>query len=366
MFEIKGKYNKAQVNATTINQETINQIRELCNQEYLSSSNIVIMPDCHYSNGATVGTTLTYNNKLSPMIVGSDLGCGVLISKLNIKTKDLDFEQLDNIIKSKVKSGYFSYKELLNRKSISQLQKLKCGFKEELLNSLGELGGGNHFIELGYDSSHNIYLIIHSGSRSVGKYVYDFYKDIAIKHSKNKEDVKYKELSYLEGQYLKDYLHDLDIAQAVAQENRMIIKDIIIKEMEYISTEINHVKHNYVDTKHKIIRKGAISSQKNELCIIPLNMRDGSLLGYGKGNEEWNYSAPHGAGRKLSRSQSKDNIHLEDFKNTMKSIYSSGINQSNLDESPFAYKESDEIIDNIQETVDIKDILIPIYNYKSH
>lgn len=364
MFSIKGGYNEAIIKALTYNQDTLEQVRLLCSQEYLKDSKIVLMPDCHYSNGATVGTTLTYFDKVSPMIVGSDLGCGVLLCQLDVKSNEIDFKELDDIIKNKVKSGYFSYKEMLSRKSIGRLNQLKCGFDESLLSSIGELGGGNHFIELSEDSNLNLYLVIHSGSRSIGKHVYDYYSKLS--KSYDLKDVSYKGLNYLKGKELEDYIYDVDIAQAVAQENRLIIRDIILKEMGWVNIDTHHVKHNYIDINNKIIRKGSISAQKGELCIIPLNMRDGSIIGYGKGNEDWNYSAPHGSGRKYSRSQSKENISEDEFKDSMINIYSSGISQSNVDESPMAYKDSDEIIELVNETIEIKDILKPIYNYKTN
>ena len=364
MFNVKGKHNEATIKALTYNQDTLEQVRLLCNQEYLKNSKIVLMPDCHYSNGATVGTTITYSDKVSPMVVGSDLGCGVLLCKLDVKGGGIDYKTLDETIKNNVKSGYYNYKELLSRKAIGELNKLRCGFNEGLLSSLGELGGGNHFIELSEDSNSDLYLTIHSGSRSIGKHVYDYYSSLSKTYEYN--DVSYKGLNYLKSKELDNYIYDVDIAQAVAQENRLIIRDIILKEMGWNNISTKHVKHNYIDIHNKIIRKGAISAQKGELCIIPLNMRDGCIIGYGKGNKDWNYSAPHGSGRKYSRSQSKGNISIDEFKDSMKNVYSSGVNQSNVDESPMAYKDTVEIIDLVSETIDIEEVIKPVYNYKSH
>lgn len=394
MIEIKGKYNNAIIYTDNVEQTAISQIIELCNQEFVRGSKIRIMSDCHAGAGCTIGTTMIIKDKVVPNLVGVDIGCGMLTIKL--KEKEIDFQQLDNTIRKYVPSGQNVRENYHKNNNKIDLTKLRCKNYINLdraMKSLGTLGGGNHFAEINSDSKGNIYLVIHSGSRYLGKQVAEYYQELAYKtlSSNNIDKIKLinrliregkqnkiqselskikplkvsKQLAFLEGQNLKDYLHDMKIIQEYACLNRITMAEEIITRMslnvDYSFTTV----HNYIDLDNMILRKGAISAQKDEIVLIPMNMRDGSLICKGKGNPNWNYSAPHGAGRILSRSKAKDNVTLEEFKDSMKGIWTSSVNESTIDESPMAYKPMQEIIDNIKDTVEIIDIIKPIYNFKA-
>lgn len=405
MFNLNGKYGQATVYTDNIDDKTISDIINYLNYDISKDQNIKIMPDCHAGSGCVIGFTSTMTDKVIPNVVGVDIGCGVLVVSLGNLTFDL--EKLDKIIHQYIPSGSSNHgKSIVN---YTEYTKLKCydklKNKEIIPYSIGSVGGGNHYIELGQDSKNNIYLMIHSGSRNLGKQVAEHYQELAINNLNGKEklrelkeaaivDLKAKnkyqlieeelknieenfkktnpnypeELSYLTGKDLEDYLHDMKICQEYATLNRRTIADIILKH--YTDKNINDFEsfetiHNYINFKDKIIRKGAISAYKGEKVIIPINMRDGSIIAIGKGNLEWNYSAPHGAGRIMSRGQAKENVLLEEFIDTMKGVYTTCVNESTLDESPFAYKSMNEIIDNTKETVDILDIITPLYNFKA-
>lgn len=415
-----------------IEQEAINQINELLDQDAFKDSKIRIMPDVHAGKGCVIGFTGNLGNKVIPNIVGVDIGCGMLCVELgNI---DLDLEKLDKIIREYVPSGFEVHDE--RKYKFLELQDLKC-YRElkdtkRLERSIGTLGGGNHFIEIDIDEDNNKYLVIHTGSRNLGKQVAEYYQELAnqlcnynigeykekqqelIKTYKEqdrkqeiqsalmklKEEYKIdhkkipKDLAYLEGQYREDYLHDMKICQEFAKDNRLCIakqilcnyfqlpyyegyksvrlrkkamstcdwytQDMIERDFWYFETI-----HNYISFEDNIVRKGAISAKKGEKVLIPMNMRDGCIIGVGKGNDDWNQSAPHGAGRIMSRMKAKETFNLDEYKESMKDIYTTSVNEDTIDEAPFVYKPMQEIIDNISDTVDIIKIIKPIYNFKA-
>lgn len=393
MINLKGNYNSAVVFTNNLEKNAKLQIENLLNQKFIKDSKIRIMPDVHAGIGCTIGTTMTITNKIVPNLVGVDIGCGV--ETVKIKNSRLELEKLDKIIHEHIPSGFEIRKSPHQYFSNINLEDLKS-FKHINYNraklSLGTLGGGNHFIELSKDEDNNTYLIVHSGSRNLGKQVADYYQKLAyenmVKNSVdlnviidelkksgqekkiNKEIKKFKStidknLAYLEGDLFHDYLHDMKIVQKYAEINRHAIVNEIIKKMKLKVIENFTTIHNYIDIDSMILRKGAISAKEGEKLLIPINMRDGSLICTGKGNEDWNFSAPHGAGRLLSRKNAKESFTLHEFKNSMKGIYSSTVGKGTLDEAPFAYKPKEEIIENIKDTVNIISTLKPIYNFKA-
>lgn len=390
------------------------QIDLLLEQEPFKDCKIRIMPDVHAGAGCVIGFTGNLGDKVIPNIVGVDIGCGMLCVELgNI---DLDLKKLDEIIHNNIPSGmnvndevyeYFDISKLLCHKEL----KNKDGWLEK---SLCSLGGGNHFIEVDIDEDNNKYLVIHTGSRNLGKQVAEIYQNKAIEYCSYKEEMKqeiqdtikeYKEqgrqqeiqqklieitkkyegiiklpkdLCYLEGQLREDYLHDMKICQEFAILNRKTIANIILKNIMYFKDDIEPLDcwefkddyfetiHNYISFEDNIVRKGAISAKKGEKVLIPMNMRDGCIIGIGKGNDDWNCSAPHGAGRIMSRMQAKETFNLDEYKESMKNIYTTSVNENTIDEAPFVYKPMQEIIDNIGDTVDIIKIIKPIYNFKAN
>jgi len=377
--------------AKTIEDEALSQITNLCNNEAYSNNKIRIMPDCHAGKGCTIGTTIQLTDKITPNLVGVDINCGMLVCK--IAEKNINFEKLDGIINRYIPSGFNIHEKAL---ADFNLRKLKCYSivdNDMALRSIGSLGGGNHFIEIDKDDECNNYLVVHSGSRNLGVRICKYYQELAIsklsdnsslvkgiiqrlknenraneisselsKLPKNKVD---KDLAYVEGNDFDDYIHDMKIIQNYAHENRKMIADIIREHMGFTYTDHFETLHNYIDIDNMILRKGAVSAQKGEKLIIPMNMRDGSLICIGKGNEDWNYSAPHGAGRLMSRSKAKENIRIDEFKESMNGIYSTSVCDSTIDESPMAYKPMGEIIECIKDTVDIMKIIKPVYNFKA-
>ena len=391
-----------------IEHEALNQIYTLVKQPAFSDCKIRIMPDVHAGAGCVIGFTADLGEKVIPNIVGVDIGCGMLTT--NLGNIDIDFEKLDNIIREYVPSGRKVHEEENLSVASDIIEKLHC--KEQLKNidwmkrSCGTLGGGNHFIEVDKDSKNNKYLIIHSGSRNIGKQVAEIYQQMAIDDISGKSNFKqdsekliaeykkckrereisnaikelkqsYKtnttkiprELSYLVGKHREMYLHDMKLCQEFAEINRRTIQRIICYRMDWKvakETEQFQTIHNYIEHDTNIVRKGAISAKMGERVLIPINMRDGCIFGIGKGNEDWNYSAPHGAGRTMSRSKAKESILLEEYQKAMDGIFTTSVNKSTIDESPMAYKTMDEIIGNIKDTVEIVDIIKPIYNFKAN
>lgn len=394
---LRGKHNYATVYTQNIGEETIAQIIHLLNQPFTEGSDIRIMPDCHKGKGSTIGTTMTVTDKIVPNLVGVDIGCGMLCVQLDVKRGDIDFEKLDQVIKERVPSGMSVRNHAHKFVSLVPLEDLLIDMKDpdRVKRSLGTLGGGNHFIELNEDEEGNVYLVIHSGSRGLGVQVASYYQKLAVRNmsaqksdigaiikklkseGREKEieqtiaDVKSKEpafdpaLAYLEGKSMDDYIHDLKIAQRYAEINRRAMVNEILEAMNWYSIESFDTIHNYLDTKTMILRKGAISAQYGERVIIPMNMRDGSIIATGIGNPEWNYSGPHGAGRIMSRSKAKDVVNFDDYKESMKDVWTTSVVESTIDESPFAYKPMQEIIENIEEAVKIESVIKPLYNFKA-
>ena len=398
MLEIKGKVNTAICYANVIEEEAIEQIRRMCDYEFTAESRIRIMPDVHAGAGCTIGTTMTVVDKAVPNIVGVDIGCGMYT--VNLGKSTLDFEKLDEAAHY-IPSGMNVWE---GRQERFDLQELRCYRSlrdtKRLERSLGTLGGGNHFIEVDEAADGTKYLVIHSGSRNLGKQVAELYQRLAIDLNKGKEtyfqqrdeiirtlkeqgrrkeiqaaleqiywDKKEstmpEDLCFLYGEYLADYLHDVEICQRFARRNREKMAEILLERTGITGGEAFHTIHNYIDTEEMILRKGAIAAHAGEKVLIPINMRDGSVLAVGKGNEEWNYSAPHGAGRIMSRRTAKEQLSLEEYRETMKGVYTTSVNESTLDEAPMAYKSLEDIIDVIRDSVDIIDVMKPIYNFKA-
>ena len=398
MLEIKGKINTAICYASVIEEEAIEQIRRMCDYEFTAGSRIRIMPDVHAGKGCTIGTTMTITDKAVPNIVGVDIGCGMY--RVSLGKADIDFERLDEAAHF-IPSGMNVWE---GRQEHFDLEQLRCyrDLKDtkRLERSLGTLGGGNHFIEIDESADGEKYLVIHSGSRNLGKQVAELYQKLAVDLSKGKEEYfkkrdeiirTYKEqgkrkeiqaalkkiaweqkeslipedLCFLYGSYLEDYLHDVEVCQRFARRNREKMAEILLERTGIAAGEAFHTIHNYIDTEEMILRKGAIAAHAGEKILIPINMRDGSVLAVGKGNAEWNYSAPHGAGRIMSRKAAKDKLSLEEYRETMKGIYTTSVNEATLDEAPMAYKSLDDIIDVIRDSVDIIDVMKPVYNFKA-
>lgn len=397
---IEGKINTAVCYAKVIEDEAIEQIRRMCDYPMTEGSKIRIMPDVHSGKGCTIGTTMTITDKVVPNIVGVDIGCGMYTVELG--KGEIDFEKLDEAAHY-IPSGKNTWPGRIER---FELTELRC-YRElkdtsRLKRSLGTLGGGNHFIEVDESSDGSKYLVIHSGSRNLGKQVAEFYQKLAVKlnrgyetYLKQKEEIirTYKEqgrkadisaalkelkwkmdnaasgmpddLCYLYGSYLEDYLHDVVICQDFARRSRELMAEIIIERAGLTAGEAFHTIHNYIDTDEMILRKGSIAAHEGEKVLIPINMRDGSVIAIGKGNPEWNYSAPHGAGRLMSRTAAKERLSLEEYKEAMKGIYTTSVNEFTIDEAPMAYKSLEDIIDVIKESVDIVEIIKPIYNFKA-
>ena len=396
MIELKGKHNTAKVFTDSIESSAQSQIIELCNQESFKDSKIRIMPDVHAGMGCVIGFTSTLTDKVIPNIVGVDIGCGMLTVKLG--KIDIDYKKLDSIINNNIPSGFNTHDEPVKHFRILELRCYDViRNKERVLCSVGTLGGGNHFIEIDEDEYRNKYLVIHSGSRNVGKQVADIYQkkaiDIcinfavkqiikeyksnnkeceiseAIKIHKNQHPNIPKALCYLEGSHMMDYMHDMSICQDYASVNRETMATIILKHL--LDTNLSfykyfHTTHNYINFNDKIIRKGAISANYGEQVLIPINMKDGSILAEGKGNEDWNRSAPHGAGRTMSRRHAKDILSMDEYEESMKDIYSTSVVESTLDEAPKAYKDMSDILLYTSDTINKVMILKPKYNYKAH
>ena len=400
MFEIKGKVNTAICYAKLCEEKAIEQIRRMCDYEFTRGSRIRIMPDVHAGAGCTIGTTMTVVDKAVPNVVGVDIGCGMYT--VNLGKADIDFVKVDEAAHF-IPSGLKVWDE---RQEDFDLRELRCYQKlrniEWLENSLGTLGGGNHFIEIDRAADGTAYLVIHSGSRNIGKQVAEIYQARAVELLSGKEErVKardelvreYKEtgrtkeiaaalraldaeysakpssipedLCYVYGHDFDDYLHDVEVCQRFARRNREKMAEVIIARTGLRAGEAFHTIHNYIDTSEMILRKGAIAAHEGEKVLIPINMRDGSVLAVGKGNPEWNYSAPHGAGRLMSRRAARDKLDMAEYREAMKGIYTTSVNAATLDEAPMAYKSLEDIIDVIRESVDVIEVLKPVYNFKA-
>lgn len=391
MIEIKGEYNAAKVFTHKLEEKAADQILELCNQEFVKESMIRIMPDTHAGAGCTIGTTMTIRDKIVPNLVGVDIGCGMFVSILG-KT-EIDFKRLDEVIRSSIPSGFDVRVKPHEYNAFVDIQGLRCKEQVDLKRaalSIGTLGGGNHFIEMNADAAGNLYLVVHSGSRHMGKQIAEYYQNRAVREvvkrsnteiiaelklqgreqdiqkQIEKERVKISDsLAYVQGQAFDDYIHDMRIAQTFAEFNRKAIAEVIVRKMGFEVKDSFTTIHNYIDMDEMILRKGAISAKAGERVIIPVNMRDGSIIATGKGNADWNQSAPHGAGRLMSRKQARLKLSLEEFKKSMDGIYTTSVSADTLDEAPSAYKPMEEIIANIQDTVEISRIIKPVYNFKA-
>ena len=413
MQKLVGKFNEAKIFTNNADEETLSQVKELLNQAFVKDLKIRIMPDTHAGKGCVIGTTMTLKDKVVPNLVGVDIGCGMLVAKID--ATNIDFQRLDRGIRKKVPSGY----KIRGREiATSNADKLIAPVDiNRAFCSLGTLGGGNHFIEIDTDSEGAFWLVIHTGSRHLGLEVCEHYQDVAwrkivgekpngesiykrkimdtiltLKAEKRERDIQTelekirkefcylrgkKEylpvefkgmphyLAYVEGEDFQNYIHDMKITQEHATINRHIILREIVNNMEWNVLDRFETIHNYIDTDKMILRKGAVSAEKGERLIIPMNMRDGSLICIGKGKPDWNKSAPHGAGRIMSRTQAHQEIKFEDFKESMKGIWSSCVQKSTIDESPMVYKPMEEIVKNIKSAVEITETIKPVYNFKA-
>lgn len=407
MKEIKGKYNTAKVFTDNIDEKTHEQIKSLCSQEYIKEQKIRIMPDTHAGVGCVIGTTMTIKDKVVPNLVGVDIGCGMLT--VEIPEKEIDFKKLDKFIKVNVPHGR-AINEQPQVDFKDKIQSLRCirdtkKSSREFNRAIGSLGGGNHFIEVDRGSDGKQYLVIHSGSRNLGNQVASIYQKKAyeyhtglddsfekdkreliesykaqgrrkelqeaikeLRQSYKKESKYPKELCYVEGGLFEDYIHDMQIMQEYANLNREVMARNITQKCfgwDYRRLKKFQTIHNYIDIDNMILRKGAVSAETGEKLLIPMNMRDGSLVCRGLGNDDWNCSAPHGAGRIMSRSKARDTLDLTEFKQTMKGIYSTSVRKETLDEAPMVYKPMDEIMENIKDSVEVVDIIKPLYNFKA-
>ncbi len=392
VMEIRGKISTAICYAKVVEDEAVEQIRRMCDYDFTEGSRIRIMPDVHAGAGCTIGTTMTVTDRVVPNIVGVDIGCGMYTIALGKELPAL--ERLDEAAHY-VPSG----KEVWEgRQEKFDLQRLRCyrSLKDSrrLERSLGTLGGGNHFIEVDRDEDGNLYLVIHSGSRHLGLEVANYYqeagyrvlKEAATRDAEDMRDyaqevftgsrsgaeLNYagrtripRQLAYVSGSLLEQYLHDMKIVQYFAELNRQAMVDEIVKGMKLHIVDQFATVHNYIDTDAMILRKGAVSAAKGEKLLIPMNMRDGSLICTGKGNDDWNQSAPHGAGRLMSRSAAKESFTVSEYKNQMAGIYTTSVNRGTLDECPMAYKGMEEIVNRIGDTVEIVQRIKPVYNFKA-
>ena len=363
MITIKSNYNTAIVYADSLDSGAEGLIRALCGNPLSQGSTIRVMPDVHSGKGCAVGTTMTIHDCVAPGLVGVDIGCGMEVYK--VSGKRLELQKLDKLIHEKVPAGR-SIRNAPHRFAEQvELENLRCYRhvqSNKALCSIGTLGGGNHFIELDRDTDGAHWLIIHSGSRHLGVEVATYYQNEAFRQCP--EGTPY-ELSYVTGQLMADYLHDMEVVQEFAALNRQAVADEILRGMKLDILEHFTTVHNYIDLEKMILRKGAVSAQEGEKLIIPLNMRDGCLICSGKGNPDWNYSAPHGAGRLLSRAEVRQSVTLSQYKKAMQGIYTSCVNRETLDESPMAYKPMETILKQIAPTVDVLGRILPVYNFKA-
>lgn len=394
---IKGKYNTAKIFTDVIESVAIEQIQAMCDFAAFKGLKIRIMPDVHAGAGCTIGTTMTIKDKIAPNMVGVDIGCGMELALL--KQKDIDFEALDGLIRANIPSGMNCRTTPHKLAEQINLEELRCFPQVNAVlayKSIGTLGGGNHFIEVDTDAEGNKYLVVHSGSRHLGLEVAEYYQSEAYKTlcgnskaqiaeviSKLKAQGKSaeiqsaleklkerrtdipREMAYVHGRLFDDYIHDMKIVQQFAVLNRKAMIETIVKGLNLTVADSFTTIHNYIDTDGMILRKGAVSAKKGERLLIPINMRDGSLICTGKGNKDWNQSAPHGAGRLMSRGKALKTLTMEQFEREMAGIYSTSVTPETLDESPMAYKRLEDITANVTPTVKIEKRIVPVYNFKA-
>ncbi len=400
MLEIKGKYNTALVYSDTLDPKARSQIQLLCDEKAFSSSKIRMMSDVHAGKGCSIGTTMTITDKVVPSMVGVDIGCGMEVVELD--DKSVDFEKLDDTIRENIPFGMsvreecHPYNEMIDLTRLHSFNRIKHIYAQ---HSLGTLGGGNHFIEVDKDDEGRLFLVIHSGSRHLGTEVASYYQEEGLKalkgctnsqieelirkmkaegrekeiqatikalKRKNPDSLPVpEELAYVSGTLMDDYLFDMAITQKFASLNRKAIADVIVTKMKFSVRDEFTTIHNYIDLDSMILRKGAVSAKKGEKLLIPINMRDGSLICIGKGNEDWNFSAPHGAGRVMSRNTAFKTLDIEEYKREMEGIFTTCVKRETLDESPMAYKSLENILENITPTVDVVKRIVSVYNFKA-
>ncbi|MEY8404697.1 RtcB family protein [Oscillospiraceae bacterium 44-34] len=398
MLEVSGQYNTAKIFTNVVDQASIAQVITLCNQEFVQGSRIRLMPDVHAGAGCTVGTTMTITDKVVPNLVGVDIGCGM--ETVRLREDHIEMQKLDRVVRENIPSGFAIREKAHRYAGRIELEELCCARHVDLLRgekSVGTLGGGNHFIEVDRDDEGRLYLIVHSGSRHLGLQVANFYQNagyqalnrsdpqseqelIAQLKAQGKEKSIQKELkklrntkrtaipkplAYVSGALFDDYLHDMEIVQRFAALNRQAMVDEILKGMKFHAEDQFTTIHNYIDTGEMVLRKGAVSARAGERLLIPINMRDGSLICTGLGNEDWNCSAPHGAGRLMSRAEAKQSFTVSAFKKEMDGVYTTSVGAATLDECPMAYKPMEAIVDNIAPTAQIERIIRPVYNFKA-
>ena len=394
---IKGKFNEAKIYTDIVEQSALAQIQYMCDNELFEGCRIRIMPDVHTGKSCTIGTTMTVRDKVIPNMVGVDIGCGMEV--VRIEQKNIDLARFDAAVYERIPSGTDVRDEPHKYARRIDLKKLRCyseinEYRSE--RSVGTLGGGNHFIEIDRDDEGKLYIVVHSGSRHLGTEVAEYYQQEAYRQlsgnsrkqidaliARLKDEGRATEIqaeirkalaqraavdpqqAYASGELFEDYICDMKLVQEFAVLNRQAIIDELVNVLGLTVVEQFTTIHNYIDTENMILRKGAVSAQKGEKLLIPINMRDGALICVGKGNEDWNCSAPHGAGRLLSRGKARGTLSMEEFRESMAGIYSTSVNENTLDESPMAYKRMEDIVDNILPTVDILKVIRPIYNFKA-
>lgn len=397
MFEVSGRYGNAKVFTSKIDAASMNQVLTMLDQPFVEDQSVRMMPDIHAGAGCTIGTTLTVEDKICPNLTGVDISCGLHVVKFD--ESEMDFEKLDNVIRTYIPSGNQIHNEPQTVVDDIHIEDLACSHNVNIMRaycSCGSLGSGNHFIEVDRGSDDHLWLVVHSGSRKLGLETANYYQRIATKtlHSANNDDIKrviaqlkeegrereiestinslkskYGEvpddLCWCEGKDFEDYVHDMKILQKFADLNRKSMAKVIIDKMGLTPIDEFTTIHNYLDTDSMILRKGAVSARSDERFILPMNMRDGSLICVGKGNADWNYSAPHGAGRLMSRRAAKNNLSLEDYEKEMDGIWSTSVSKMTLDEAPMAYKPMDDILSNIGDTAEIVETIKPVYNFKA-
>ena len=367
MKQLQGKYTNAIVYTDLVEQEALDQILLLCNQSVAQGSRVRIMPDVHTGKGCTIGTTMTVDDFVVPNLVGVDIGCGMDVIRL--EEKRINLPELDSFIRKNIPHGRDVRERPHRSHGRIDIEELRCCKKVETRRakeSLGTLGGGNHFIEVDRDDEENLYLVIHTGSRNLGLQVAEHYQNKAYANIGGRKQTGIPfELAYLTGEDRDSYLHDMALMQRFAALNRQIIKECILDALKLHEADFFTTIHNYIDMEHMILRKGAVSAREGERLLIPLNMRDGALICTGLGNDDWNQSAPHGAGRLFSRTQAENSFTLSDFKKSMDGIFTTSVSADTLDECPMAYKDPQTIIDAIGDTVRIEKQIRPIYNFKS-
>ena len=398
MLEVTGKHNQAKIFTDVVDQASIAQVIELCNQEFAAGSRIRLMPDIHAGAGCTIGTTMTITDKVVPNLVGVDIGCGM--ETIRVREGHMELQKLDKLIYERIPSGFDIRAKAHRYLDQIDLEELCCARHVDLLRaekSIGTLGGGNHFIEVDRDDEGQLYVVVHSGSRHLGVEVAKYYQEEGYKALNRTDDGSLQELvaelkaagrqkeiqkelkrlknlkrtavprqlAYVEGTLFDQYIHDMKLVQRFAELNRQAMIDEIVKGMKLHVEEQFTTIHNYIDTDAMILRKGAVSAKAGERLLIPINMRDGSLLCVGKGNEDWNCSAPHGAGRLMSRAEAKQSFTVSEFKKQMADVYTTSVSKATLDECPMAYKGMEDILDNIGPTAEVVKIIKPIYNFKA-